>query len=182
MLRGFLTISFVSILLCSSSVYGQSWTMTDPRNIETKGQRDIIPTRFVTYQADDSVIQAILFGAPHENNTRLSSSNTYLTVGLADGSTDIFRIVEYDMMEPGLAEKYPDIKTFRGISQSNPYRRIRADWTESGFRAVIRGPEGMTYIDPFQRNDLTHRIAYFRKDFERVDAWSCETEDIGAGI
>ncbi|MEO6131547.1 MAG: zinc-dependent metalloprotease family protein, partial [Saprospiraceae bacterium] len=78
-----------------------------------------------------------------------------------------------DMMEPGLSSRYPEIRTFRGESISDPDRTIRADWTENGFRAVIRDENGMTYIDPYQRNDLSDRIVYFRKDHKKNEPFIC---------
>ncbi len=182
MLKGFLAIQLFIIGLNTLPVFGQTWAVTDPRDIEQTGQRDIVPVQYITYRVDSEAVRSVLFNAPAENSTSLSNSTTLLTVGLPDGTMDVFKIVEYDMMESGLSARYPEIRTYRGISVSNPYRRMRADWTASGFRAVIRGPEGMSYIDHFQRNDIVHRISYFRKDFQRKDEWSCATEDADTGL
>jgi subtilisin-like proprotein convertase family protein len=156
----------------------QTWTPVDNRSISTTGKRDIIPSRFTAYQLDHEAIKNELLQAPHESDQPVSQSTIVLTVGLTAG-TDRFRMVEYDMMEDALQVKYPAIKTYRGVSVTNPFRTIRADMTSSGFRAVIRDQNGMTYIDPYQRNDLDHVIVYAKKDFVPTEPWKCEVENIG---
>ena len=176
--------TFSLLLLLNPGIRAQSWQITYPAAIATAGPRDIIPQRYITYQLDPDEIKQVLWQAPKENFTPATESNVLLTVGLADGTADIFRIVEYEMMEPGLSQSYPDIRTFRGISVSNPYRRLRADWTVNGFRAVIRDLEGTMYIDPFQRNDPSHCISYYTRDFHREGIWTCDSDDVtkvGAG-
>lgn len=168
-------IMFLVILSTTVSM-AQRWTIKDPAFIPVTGERDIIPQQFVTYNIDEQAMRAILWQAPDESLQSASTSNVMITVGLADGSADIFRMVEYEMMEIELAATYPNIRTYRGISISNPYRTIRADWTENGFRAVIRDLDGTMYIDPFQRNDLSHCIAYYKKDFSRTLDWACGFE------
>src|SRR5687767_6111813 len=159
--RGFALIIVLVTISVVTSV-AQIWTVTDPSLIEARGTRDIIPTRFVTYSINTDAIQKTLRNAPDESGQAIQTSNTLLTVGLADGQTDVFRIVEYSMMEEELSRQFPEIKTYRGISISNPYRTIRTDWTENGFRAIIRDQQGMTYIDPFQRGDTQHCIVYHK--------------------
>ncbi|MEO6131768.1 MAG: zinc-dependent metalloprotease family protein, partial [Saprospiraceae bacterium] len=167
----------IMTLLCSTTLMGQTWTITDQNLIPAQGKRDIIPQRFVVYHTDFNSTRDKLWAAPKESDQSLSTSNALLTVGLADGSADIFRMIQYDMMEPGLSSRYPEIRTFRGESISDPDRTIRADWTENGFRAVIRDENGMTYIDPYQRNDLSDRIVYFRKDFIKNESWICSVTE-----
>lgn len=155
----------------------QIWSTVDLASIPQKGARDIIPTNCINYSMDAGEMKTLLWSAPDEFLTPVDRSNVFITVGLADGTADIFQMVEYDMMEIGLAAAYPDIRTFKGRSISDPYRTIRADWTTNGFRAVIRDLNGTQYIDPFQRNDLNHRIAYYRKDAAVPSEWSCQVID-----
>lgn len=166
----------VVLLSCITFLQAQDWSNINHRTIPSIGQRDIVPRQYVTFQVDEQEIKNILWQAPGESSTHIRSSDVLLKVGLADGSVDTFRMVSYKMMEDELANSYPDIKTFKGVSISNPFRIIRADWTANGLRALIRDENGMTYIDPFQRNDLNHRIAYFKKDILPQGDWSCGVE------
>ena len=147
----------IIFFLCASHSFAQSWSPVDPQNILPMGKRDIIPQECVIYQMDYQLMKTKLWSAPYEYAQSLMSSNTIITVGLADGSADMFRIVQYDMMEAPLAAQYTDIKTFRGVSISNPYRVIRADWTKNGFRAVISDLDGKTSVS------YTHLDVYKRQ-------------------
>ncbi len=163
----------VILFLCASTAFGQAWTPVDPQSIIVTGRRDITPQECITYHMDYVKMKTLLWGAPYEYTQPPTTSNTIIMIGLADGTMDLFRIVQYDMMEAPLAAQYTDIKTFRGVSISNPYRTIRADWTVNGFRAVISDLEGKTYIDPFQRNDMAHRIVYRANTYLKETDWSC---------
>lgn len=167
------------LIMCSGFLSAQNWSVIDPQNIMVTGKRDIIPQQFKTYHIDYEEMKSLLWSTPNDYLTNPSNSNTIIRVGLADGTADLFRMVQYDIMEAPLAAYYPGIKAFKGISVSNPYRTIRVDWTKRGFRAVISDLEGKTYIDHYQRNDMANCIVYFAKDFSRPIDWSCGTEEDG---
>ena len=161
------------LLLCQAPLAGQDWSPVEPRNIDVLGIRDIIPQAYQTYNVDYVALKSLLWSAPNNYLTKPAQSNTIIRVALADGTADLFRVVQYDIMEAPLAARYTDIKAFKGISISNPYRTLRADWTKRGFRAVISDPGGKTYIDHYQRNDMATRIVYYTKDFYRSGEWTC---------
>jgi subtilisin-like proprotein convertase family protein len=172
-------------LLSFSRIGAQQWVLVDDQTIPVTGQRDIIPQVYKTYLIDPDELHQVLWTAPQEYAQNLASSPVTIKIGMPDGSVDIFKIVRYDMMEAGLAGGNTAIRTFRGASISNPYRTLRADWTSDGFRALIRDDQGTIYIDPFQRNDLAHRIVYYKKDYAIDRVWDCgvteaefEEEDI----
>lgn len=169
------------LLLCAGHLSAQNWSPINPENIGVLGVRDIIPQTAQTYHLDYLAMKTLLWSAPNEFFTKPSASNTIIRVGLADGTADLFRVVAYDLMEAPLAARYTDIKAFKGISVSNPFRTIRIDWTKRGFRAVINDLEGKTYIDHYQRNDMANRIVYYTKNFSRAIDWSCGVVPEDAG-
>ena len=87
----------IIFFLCASHSFAQSWSPVDPQNILPMGKRDIIPQECVIYQMDYQLMKTKLWSAPYEYAQSLMSSNTIITVGLADGSADMFRIVQYDL-------------------------------------------------------------------------------------
>jgi subtilisin-like proprotein convertase family protein/predicted Zn-dependent protease len=166
---------FVSIL--SLPLFGQSWNQVDDRSIPLLGKRNINPDRFITANVDDAEIKEILWNAPDELKFDPETDRPILiNVMMADGMMDEFSIVRYQMMEPRLASRYDNIRTFHGLSTSNPVRRIRINYTVHGLRATITDENGQTYIDHLQRKDKSHKIIYRRNDFSANESWACDFE------
>lgn len=68
------------------------------------------------------------------------------------------------MMESELSQKYPDIRTFIGVSTQETGTKIRIDYTSEGFRAVVSSiDKDKIFIDHYQRGDKNTRIVYFKK-------------------
>jgi len=171
-MRSISILIFISIF--TIPLFSQSWTQVDQSSIPQRGKRNINPERFITAIVDDAAIKDILWTAPQELQFDPKSDQpTLINVMMADGSTDEFSIVQYQMMEPGLASRYDDIRTFHGLSTSNPVRRVRINYTVHGFRATITDESGQTYIDHFQRKDKNHKIIYRRSDFAAHEDWDC---------
>jgi len=66
-----------------------------------------------------------------------------------EGQAVHFQLESYEMLEEGLAEKYPELKTFRGqaLNQQNTF--IYLTYSPGFFQATVTGPAGTWYIDPY---------------------------------
>lgn len=156
------------------TLFGQNWSSINPNLIAPKGQKDVNPSLSTTYFVDDNLLKNVLWSSPKEQDVLPTNSNTVISLPEANGVISQFKIVEFDMMEPGLAAQYPHIKTFQGISVQDPHKTVRIDYTEHGMRAMIMSEGGYTYIDHYQRNDKNHKIVYFKNNLERDGQWSCQ--------
>jgi Metallo-peptidase family M12B Reprolysin-like len=166
-------VYFILLFCVNFSSFGQNWTITDENSIKELGKRDLFPNKFITYSVDDQAIKTLLWSAPLERLQDVNSSPVILTVGMPDKTAQQFRIVEYYMVED--PSEHPNIKTFLGVSTSNPLTSIRIDYTMQGFRAVIDDIEnGKIFIDHFQRSDKSTRIVYYKKDYIKAPKWGCE--------
>jgi len=174
MIRYFLII--FAILSSNYQSYAQSWENVTLDNIEQKGQRDIKPTIYKVYEINNDVLKSTIMSAPHES-TVSNASQSKVTVQLptADGIIHTFAMVSYHLLHPDLQKTFPDIKAFYGICLEDATMTVVADYSPTyGFRAVVSQPGvGKTYIDHFQRNDLDHRIVYYRRDYQKFSNWSC---------
>ncbi|MGE5354756.1 MAG: reprolysin-like metallopeptidase [Deltaproteobacteria bacterium] len=169
---------YLPLLLIIIQIYGligQSWTITSPGQVENKGKRDIIPEEYTLFRVDDDLLKSLLWDSPKESSVNVRFSDILINVALSDEKNEKFRVVEYDMMEPGLASRYPEIRTFYGISVTDELKRIRIDYTLQGFRAVISKPgESKLYIDYYQRDDKYTRIIYKKQDLVNSGNWECD--------
>lgn len=171
-------IALISFLTFSTIITGQVWKQIEVTKIDLKGIRDIEPQNYTIYQIDDNQIRNILWSAGHESDNDVLSSTVKITVGLPNNTTEEFKIVRYDIMEPELSAKYQELRTYYGVSVNNSLKRIRIDYTNHGFRAVIALPgHDKVFIDHYQRNDKNTRIVYFKKDYKKVPTWGCHVTD-----
>ena len=168
---------FILATILSFPLYSQSWNQVDDKSIPTLGERNINPDKFIAANVDDAEIKEILWNAPDELRFNSETDRpTFINVMMADGMMDEFSIVRYQMMEPELAARYDDIRTFHGLSTTAPARRIRINYTVHGLRATITDDMGQTYIDHLQRKDKNHKIIYRRNDFTANESWACDFE------
>ena len=165
---------FLILSIFTLPVLGQSWNRVEASSVPERGLRNINPESFITAAVDDEEIRRLLWTAPQELEFDPNrDQHTLINVMLADGSMDEFSIVQYQMMEPGLAKSFDNIRTFHGLSTTVPARRIRINYTVHGLRATITDSEGQTYIDHLQRNDKTHKIIYKRNNLSAHEEWAC---------
>ena len=116
------------------------------------------------FELDILAFSQYLMQAPLWTNQQ-QLSTVILDLPLADGTTDKFMVYEAPIMEAGLAAKYPQIKTFIFVSQSNQLRYGRADITPKGFHLMLFGEEGTMFIDPYSQMNNKEYIVYYKKNF-----------------
>jgi hypothetical protein len=121
---------------------------------------------------DAAGLRGSLAGAPLEF-TAAADNPLEFALPAPDGTLDRFAVVESPIMEPGLAERFPDIKTYRGQGIDDPAATMRFSVTPLGFHAQVRSPEGSWYIDPYFHLETGVYISYSRDDLGPAPAWEC---------
>jgi hypothetical protein len=91
-----------------------------------------------------------------------------LPLPLPDGTFGRFQIEESPIMEPDLAARHPEIKTYRGRGLDDATASARLDRTPAGFHGLILSGSGTIYIDPYRRGDITHYISYNKGEYRNI--------------
>ncbi len=141
------------------------WTSVPEETIERADdwQQRIIPQQFDTYRLDLAQLKTRLRQAPLEGR---NGDGLTLSLPFANGTFARFEVFESPIMEPGLALKYPNIKTYKGYLIENPATTVRMDFTPNGFHAMIQSTsEGTIFIDPYAYGQQTYHMVYHKKDF-----------------
>ncbi|MEM6698754.1 MAG: reprolysin-like metallopeptidase, partial [Bacteroidota bacterium] len=163
-------------LMCSYSSLSQTdiWRNILEEEINnTDGEKELFPKRAAYFDLKIRDLTNLLRTAPNESNTLINSSSSIIPVPFPDGAIVQFKIVKYDMLEEGLAEKYPNIQNFKGIAIDDPTTTIRFDWTNRGFRAMIRKDGASIFVDPYTRNTRRYYMSYFKKDYPSPRDFQC---------
>lgn len=158
------------------------WTDVEESAIPRVGTRYILPTNYHTTKLDIAKLEMILNVAPMERTPIALATQTLLALPMPDGSLEVFNINESPIMAPELAEQFPQINTYNGVSITDPGKYVRFDLTPAGFHAMILvAGESTIFIDPytFGGGDDEHYIVYQRKDFRPAfeKNFDCGTED-----
>ena len=160
-----LGVLFFSTFLCLNAQGTKYWNEIPAASVQSTGERVIIPDKYKVFTLNVPEIKNVLNSAPQEKNTFVRNSNTILYLPLPDGTFGRFRIVDSPVMEQGLADKYPEIKTYLGQGIDDPYASVRLDITPLGFHAMIMTVGDMIFIDPYAKGDTYNYLSYFKRDY-----------------
>jgi hypothetical protein len=139
-------------------------------------KRVIIPGKYRTTRMDMTGMKNFLWSLPAEQNPGNRNQAPIIELPMPNGTMAKFRVWESTIMEPGLATKYPEIKTFAGQGISDPYATIRFDYNPyDGFHAQVLSVNGNVYIDPYARNNVNNYISYYTRDNKREEDFVCNT-------
>jgi hypothetical protein len=154
---------------------GVLWThLPEPPASRVGAERWVAPTGGAIFAWDEAAFRGGLRAVPPGEPWQARAVGALLPVPLPDGTVRWFRVVESGIMEPGLAVKFPEIKTFAGEAVDDPATTLRADVTPAGFHAQILGPEGAIYVDPAYRGDTSHYVSYRRAEqWREAEAFQC---------
>lgn len=145
----------------------QFWqSVDDIPAARTSVQPAIQPSQFQAVALDVASLKAVLSNAPPELiPVGARSVPLEITLPMPDGTFARFQVEESPIMEPELAAKFPDIKTYSGQGIDDPAANLRFDVTPAGFHAQVLSPSGTYYIDPYSSLDDSLYISYFKRDY-----------------
>jgi len=170
MLRKF-TLLFSAFTAMSAMLFAgveEYWQPVHPELVKPAGTRRLVPDRYQTYM--------LRFGDLRERLLPLKTdpaSGQTISLPGPDGSSRTFRIWQTPVMEPALAAKYPEIKTF--TAEATDDRRVTAkiNLAPDGFHAYVFNGAQSYLIDPYSDVEDGNYLCYFRKDFTTNQAMSC---------
>ena len=91
-------------------------------------------------------------------------SNIVLSIPNADGVLERFSIYENPTMDPALAARFPEIKSYIGIGIDNPTLTAYFSMSPLGFKSMVIGADRSTvFIEPISE-DLTTYTVYKKAD------------------
>ena len=92
------------------------------------------------------------------------NSSTILSLPNADGKLENFKVYENSIMDPALAARYPEIKSYIGIGIDNPTATAYFSVSPLGFKSMVLSPDkSAVFIEPISQ-DLTTYSVYRKSD------------------
>ncbi len=162
LLSSFAAATLVTPTAASSDGF---WHDVQENRLVQKGARQIVPTVYRTVALDLAGLSQYLAKAPLEQDQFVTNSLYTLQLPLPDGKFEQFRVVESPIMQPELAAKFPEIRTYLIVGVDTPNLSGRLDITPTGFHGLILGDQGRIFIDPYSAGDSTNYIVYDSRNF-----------------
>ncbi len=118
--------------------------------------------------------KAALKGAP-KRKLYAGPSNTKIVFPDGSGQMVTYLVKEASVMHPDLERKYPQNKSYVGVSEKDASKRIHFSINELGLHAVIMSLKGdVQYIEPLTQDKKKYRI-FYRTDLEVERDFECLT-------
>ncbi len=137
---------------------GSFWRSIDP----AKTSNFVNPPNvsvFRAFAADETAIKAFLFSLAED-----PTHGKIIDLPMPDGTSRNFVAWSSPMMEPGLAFRYPEIKTFTAVAVDDQLVTAKLDFTLYGFHAMIFGTKEISFIDPADNNNTGNYFAHYKRD------------------
>lgn len=123
------------------------------------------PTRFTAYDVDVAALGDRLDAAPTARAAARGAATLRVRLPDPSGTLVAFDVVEDSILEPALAARHPEIRTYAGRAVADPTRTVRLDVTPMGLHASVRTPgTGRAwYVDPaYDARGTTEHLSYDR--------------------
>ena len=83
-----------------------------------------------------------------------------LPIPMPDGSQIAFVFEESPVLDPALAERFPEIRTYAGRDTAQAGHTARFSWTPLGFHAIVLSPDQVVFVQPDQPGDTATYVSY----------------------
>jgi hypothetical protein len=144
----------------------------------TADDRYTTPSAYGLYKLDLATLKVELANVPFEREVSARNSYAEFQFPMPDGSFRNFHVIEYEMMESGLARKYNHIKTYIGVDHKYG-SKIHFNLTHNQLFGAIR-ENGVTYfIDPYFKNNGEYYLSYdIRNNKNENQKFECGVHEI----
>ncbi|MGB5082343.1 MAG: reprolysin-like metallopeptidase [Burkholderiales bacterium] len=127
----------------------------------------LMPDRYRLLRLDEAGMLGLLAAAPREGVAPpAGTAPARIELPMPDGRTLEVAVEDSPVMAPGLAARYPEIRTFSAQAVGI---RGRLDITPQGFHGMLYTPEGTLFIDPRAAGDARYYVSYYRRDYRPAD-------------
>mgnify|MGYP001231060062 FL=1 len=149
----------------------RAWSLASPADIARADAIRAIPQSAAVFRMSRAAQKSALASAPLEN-TPGAENPSVVMLPRPDGMLEAFLVVESPIMEPALAAKYPQIRTYSAQGLDDPTATARLSMNELGFFATVLSQDGDYAIAP---TDLGADAVYVSESTRAPAEWECAT-------
>lgn len=133
------------------------------------GTPSLFPQKSLVYKLDAGALKQQLLALSANVNAAQD-----IVLPTPDGNMMNLKAWQTPMMEDGLANRYPEIKTFTAASGKIS---AKIDFTPAGFHAMVFDGTNTFFIDPYSSVNNDYYTVYYKKDFRSDAERVCNVTD-----
>ena len=175
----FLTIFFTNFLFSQQI---NLWSRIDGSAItDSELQHKVKIRKFESFELKVASLRNELKDTPKRGGFS-GKSTTKIDFPDENGKMVTYLIKESEVMDPQLAKKFPQNKSYVGFSEKDASKRIYFSINQLGLHAIIMDTKrGIRYIEPLTKDKSKYRV-YNRSDNEGERKFECFTENIETAL
>ena len=105
-------------------------------------------------------------------------SNTIVSIPNADGVLERYRVYENSNMDPALAARYPQIKSYMGVGIDNPSATAYFSVSPLGFKSMVLSPDkSAVFIEPISADLGTYTVYRKSDKAQSLTPFECSVID-----
>lgn len=147
------------LLSAQSFAYNNIWQLQNG-TVPTRGIQQLHPDRSIVYHLNSIDLGTILSAV-----STISEKGSVIELPVPDGSFRSFKVWRTSNMEPALAAKYPEIRSFTAYAIDNKTVTAKLDLSPLGFAAMIYDGANTYFIDPYSNANDGYYLCYYKKDY-----------------
>ena len=161
----------VALLAITSLSFGQQkgsfWNKTTQKSSASTENKLQLPENNL-FSLDLTSLKSSLQNSP--KRSALSKSSITVSMPNGDGQMENFSVYENSNMEPALAARYSEIKSYVGIGIDNPTSTVYFSISPLGFRAMtINADKSAVFVEPINSDNSVYSIY---KKSDKIQAFS----------
>lgn len=149
------------VLACSQSYAGDNyWKKFEGKTAPSRNPMTVTTKEYNVFSLDQNAMRSFLFALSTDPNQAQS-----IQLPTPNKEFKNYHIWKTPVMEPGLAERYPDLQTFTAVSDEDPNITAKVEYTLFGFSAMVYDGRSTYFVDPYNHDADGYYVSYYKKDF-----------------
>ncbi len=168
----------IFLFIFSASAQRSTWKKVENTgHSERLSKLNLDPSKVHLFQLNRALLNKDILSTPLRNASKKTSNKIISLPGL-DGQLESFILYEAPVFAPELSAKYPNIKSYAGISTKNSKTRLRMSVSPQGVQTMISyAGRSTVFMQPVKKGSDEY-VLYEKHSKNRLaDRFECKTID-----
>lgn len=166
------------LFVFSVAAQNSSWRKIESiKNTEKLSKLNLIKNKSLFFELDPNLLQHEIAN-PSSRNSNTKKTSSIISVPGLNGKLEGFKIYKASVFSPSLAAKYPNIKSYVGISLDNKGTSLRMSVSPQGVQTMVSYMDKpTTFMQPISKGSNQYILYNAKSKGKSTDRFECKTID-----